>query len=98
MSLTTLVTDELEKLRAMSIADIRQLPEQVHRDIEKTWKHRSSVSIYVERVDEDAVRVIVKAFDSVFPHVSTNAHAEGFRLCGDGRVEPLTEADMATLY
>jgi hypothetical protein len=93
-----MVANELAKLRTMNIADISSLPEESHREIEKTWKRRRSISVYAEKGADDAVRVIVKAFESSFPHVSSKAHADGFRVSRQGQFEELTATDKATLY
>ena len=98
MNLASTVADKLDRLRAMSVADIRLLADHSHQENEKSWQCRRSVSIYVEHVDAGAVRVIVKAFESRFPHISTRAFADGFRVSGDGRFEKLTNADRTTLY
>ena len=98
MSLSSTVADELDRLRAMSMADIRSLPKQSHKQIESSWRRRRSVSVYAEPVDSGAIRVIVKAFESQFPHVSTRALAMGFRVANDGQLGELIDADKATLY
>ena len=74
------VDDELAKVRAMSVADIYSLPEHSTREIETTWKSRRSVSVYAEKCNSEELRVIVKAFESRFPHASTQARAGGFRV------------------
>ena len=98
MSLASTVADELDRLRAMRVADIRLLAEQSHHQNQKSWQNCSSVSIYVEHVDAGAVRVIVKAFESRFPHISTKAFADGFRVSNYGRFEKITVADRITLH
>lgn len=98
MSLASVVDDELAKVRAMSVADIYSLPEHSTREIETTWKSRRSVSVYAEKCSDGQLRVIVKAFESRFPHASTQAHAGGFRVTREGHFDGLTEEDKATLY
>ncbi|MHA6907966.1 hypothetical protein ACQUJS_05945 [Ralstonia pseudosolanacearum] len=97
MDLAATVAEEIGNLRAMNVTDIRSLPEASHREIESSWARRRSVSVYIER-DDDGVRVIVKAFESRFPHISTRAIADGFRLSKDGQLAELSEADKSTLY
>jgi hypothetical protein len=98
MNLSSIVVYELDKIRAMSLGDIRSMSEQTHRQVEMSWRCRASISIYAENVDHDAIRVIVKAFESHFPHIFTKAFADGFRVNRNGQIEGLTGTDKATLY
>ena len=98
MKLHLLVETELEILRAMKFSDLRSLAEESHKEIKSSWWYRQSVSVYVEPVDGDALRVIAKAFESRFPHMVSMAFADGFRVQSDGKFSPLSESDRRTLY
>ena len=98
MNLKATVDDELSSLRTKSVSVLLSMPEESHRNIERTWRCRKSVSVYVEPIASGEVRLIVKAFESRFPHFSTNAFADGVRVGADGSVRELSEEDKATLY
>lgn len=98
MNLDAIVAAELARLREMTLSSIRCLPRAAHREIDRSWRRRVSVSVYMDCVEGDAVRVIVKVFVSGFPHMISRAFADGFRLDAGGAFLPFTEADRITLY
>jgi hypothetical protein len=98
IDLRTLVADELNRIRKMDPAEVFRLPAHASRDLEQGLMRRVSVSLFVEHIGADAVRVIAKAFFSRFPHISSNGYGDGFRLSSGGLVSDLTSEDRETLY
>jgi hypothetical protein len=98
IALRKLIEEQIVTLRTMDTAFVRGLPEHADRVVTRSWSRRIALSTYVEAVGAGETRVLVKAFVSTFPHMSSDTLADGFRITADGGIAGLVDVDRATLY